>query len=421
MVVVCLFAQAAFVQPASGFTLEEAISLALTRNERARSAVEEARAADARVGRARAFLFPSLTATGAYSYRPELERGNTDRETTEGTIVAEQTILDFRSFPLLGQARHLRAAARLTAEDARRLLAFDTAEAFLTVLNAQQVARAAEERLEFAERNLREIRVRFDAELVGSNDVTRAELEVASAERELVRARGALRVSHLGLENLTATDIDDTLAVPAELLAEAERPVAALAAEMPPAATNRPDLLAERARVAALRSSAREPLGRYFPALGASAVGRSAEDDGASGRDENWTIGLGLTWNLFDGGIRESERAERRALARAAELDLSNLERAVAFEVETAQVRIESDQASLARAEVAVQAARRNAAETAELYRQGLARALEVVDANVQVFEAEVERAAAQYSLVLALLGLRSSAGLDPLPAEVSR
>jgi len=132
-------------------------------------------------------------------------------------------------------------------------------------------------------------------------------------------------------------------------------------------------------------------------------------------------VALGLTWPLLTGGAIAADRAERSALARAAELQLQDLERQVSVEVASARVALESEQASLARAEVAVEVARRNAVETAELYRQGLARALEVVDANVQLFEAEVERAGAQYALARALLELRAARGLDPLEREEER
>ena len=70
---------------------------------------------------------------------------------------------------------------------------------------------------------------------------------------------------------------------------------------------------------------------------------------------------------------------------------------------------------------MAVDAGRKNANEAAILYRQGLARALEVTDANVARFEAEVGFARSQYAVALTLLGLRSALGLDPSGKEAGR
>jgi outer membrane protein TolC len=410
--------------PAAGLTLEEAINLALTRNERAAAADEETRAAEARVGQARSFLLPDLTLLGDYTRRThETTRtvgGVTtlqSREAREARLNLEQTLFDAQAWPLLQSAKRAREAARYDARDTKRLLAYETAETFLTVLAADRVARAAAERLELAERNREEVQVRFGAQLVGSNDVTLAELEAASAEREVVRVRGLARTARLNLGQLLAVEVaeSDSLTVPGELIVAASRPVAEFPVPKSQAVERRPDVQAERARTAAAHSIATEPLMRYLPDLDFLGTAWSTNDRGANVEDPDWTVGLGLTWELFDGFQRESERSERAALARAAELDLAHLERRVEVDVETAQVAVESQQASLARSEVAVDAARRNLTETSELYRRGLVRAFEVVDANVQLFEAEVERTGAQYELGLAYLDLRAAVGLDPL------
>ena len=411
---------AGFAPAAAALTLREAIAQALARNERGRSADETARAADARVWRARSFLLPSITLTGDYTRRGSDGRDLvlSGRDARVGRVSVEQTIFDAQAWPLLRQAQRAREASRFDAASAKRLLAYDTAASFLSVLNSEQVARAAAERSDLARQSLNEIRIRFDAGLVGSNDVTRAELEAASAERELVTARGAARTARLALGLLLDAPVEDSLAVPDDLLASAARPIPPGSLDVATAADRRPDIRSERARVSALRMGALEPLARYLPDLVATGTARSSAGSVNDVRDQDWTAGLSLRWELFDGGGREADRAERAALARAAGLALSNLERTAANEMETARVGVESQQASLARSRVAVEAARRNALEASELYRRGLTRALEVVDANVQLFEAEVGQAGAEFALALAFLDLRSALGLDPLDPE---
>lgn len=406
---------------ASALTLREAIAQALERNERAHSAEEIARAAEARVWRARSFLLPTITLSGDYTRRGSdgedlLLNG---REARVGRVAVSQTIFDAQAWPLLRQAKRARDASRHDAAGAKRLLAYDTAASYLSVLNSEQVARAAAQRFEFARQSLGEIRSRFDAGLVGSNDVTRAELEAASAERELVIARGAARTARLALSLLLDASIEsDSLSVPEDLLVSAARAIPPGSFDVEAAADRRPDIRSERARVSALRAGALEPLARYLPDLVATGTARSSAGSVNDVRDQDWTAGLSLRWEIFDGGGREAERSERVALARAAGLALENLERTAANEMETARVDLESQQASLTRSRVAVEAARKNAVEATELYRRGLTRALEVVDANVQLFEAEVGQAGSEFALALSYLNLRSALGLDPLEPE---
>ena len=64
-------------------------------------------------------------------------------------------------------------------------------------------------------------------------------------------------------------------------------------------------------------------------------------------------------------------------------------------------------------------AARKNVEETATLYRQGLATALELTDANDSRFEAEIGYSGAEYAMALAYLALRQAVGLDPIGTEL--
>ncbi|HET9888218.1 MAG TPA: TolC family protein, partial [bacterium] len=210
--------------------------------------------------------------------------------------------------------------------------------------------------------------------------------------------------------------IEGELVVPRNLLDLAVLP----ASPSGKAAEQRLDYLAEEERTEALRQSAKEPAMRYLPDLEFRGEAWSTNESGFNERNEDWNMGLGLSWDLFDGGEREAEHGERKAIARRAQWNLANQERAVDVDVETARVALESEQASLTRSEVAVSAAERNAREVAELYRQGLVRALELVDANFQLFNAQVERTNAQYALAVAYLGFRASEGLDPFEKEAA-
>lgn len=59
--------------------------------------------------------------------------------------------------------------------------------------------------------------------------------------------------------------------------------------------------------------------------------------------------------------------------------------------------------------------ARRSATEAEILYRQGLAKAIELIDANDQRFNAEVNYATSEFNVATAYLALRRATGLDPL------
>lgn len=407
-------------------TLERAVALAAERNETVLAAQKRAVAADARVARARAFFFPELAVTGTYTRRlHETVREVAGeqvvvqtRNALGATATARMALFDARGYPLYRAARLEGEAAELDAREARRVVAFEAADAFLTTLGNQQVYEAARRRLDFARQSLQDAKARAEAGLASTNDVTRAELEVSSAEVQLAAARGTADTSRLELGFLLVSPVQGELALPEPLLAQAAGSAEQPAGIEKEAEARRLDILSARLKVQAQEEAAREPLARLFPSLGVTGQYRLTNEAGLAGRRGDGFLALDLTWNLFDGGERYAERRERVALAQALDLETTARTRRVGVDIQRAQVQLTNAQAALRQSELAAAQARRNAEETGILYRQGLSTALAVADASLRLFEAEVAMAQARYVLGVALLDLRAAVGLDPLGKE---
>lgn len=419
-----------------GMTLERAVRQAAERYEGPRAAVERARAADARVDRAHAGFLPDLTLKGTYTRNafetkkylttpgamgtpPTSMTTTTQHYNAFGADAALNMMLfNASAFPLLKQAKLDREAADLRATDASRLAGFDAALAFLSVLGSEQVVAAAERRVQLARTNVDEARARTAAGLAGSNDVTRAELEVASAERDLVRARGDVGAARLELGHLVGEAVDGPLVVPDALLEDA-RGTTPAPDTLAPSARKRLDVAAAEKSTEALEASSDEPLMRTVPTLDLFGKVRTTNETGLSAHDVDGSLGLTLTWILFDGGERYAEHDERVALARADAIDAEGLSRRAELELRGAANALRTGQATAVQAEVAVRAAEQNSRETGELYKNGLTPALAVADAVAQLFTAEVDLVRARYGVAQALLEMRRAAGFDALGKEV--
>jgi outer membrane protein TolC len=416
----------AFAQ-SGGITMEQVITLATSGRESVLAAQQRAEAADHQVGRARAQFLPDLTLTGTYTRRMyETQRmvgGDLVTVQTHNALNANatlgMTIFDARTFPAFRQARLQRDAAKLTAADAKRLAAFDAATSYLDVLNAQKVVSAAERRLELAKETLAQASQRSKAGLAGSNDATRAELEQVSAERDLTRVQGDLKRARLMLEYVVNARLEGALTEPVDLLDAAMRAPTKAGKLSANAQAQRLDLRAARQLTLALDASADEAGLRWVPALTAQAQIRTTNEAGLNGRTWDGFAGLTLTWMLWDGGERGADEASRRAEAIAADFEWRAFEREVDRQVKDALVALRTGQATERQAEAAAKAARQNSRETNQLYRQGLATALAQADANVRLFEAEVEWIRARYDTARALLDVRRALGLDPLGRAV--
>ncbi len=414
---------------AEPLTIEKAIELAVTRNERVAASDALRDAADARIRRARSFFFPELEITGTYTRRGHgtiRDLGGDDQVVIQSRNAESSlsriswTLFDARAFPLYRQAKILHDASTLDARQERRLVAYETADAYLLTLGLEAVRDAAVRRRDFARESLEDAAARFDAGLVSSNDVTRAELDLANAELELSRSEAAVATAYLSLGSLLVSDVEEPLFVPSHLLDAASQQSPEIQSDLvDQALEQRFDFQADLLGVEAAREFSREPALRYVPSLDLAGTYRTTNESGFSGRTHDESASLTLTWELFDGGEGLAERAERLSTLRAAELGISLRSRSIEVEIRQAAALLTSEQAAIRQAASAVKAATKNSVESSELYREGLATALERSVATVQLFEAEVSEVRAKYALALAYLNLRAAKGLDPLPSIV--
>lgn len=394
-----------------GLRLEDAIQLALTRNERARIAELDVVIADAGVARARTAFLPVLSASGNDTLHPR----DTPRDTANGALTLNQPLIEPPAWPLYDQAKHELAGQRAQSADDRRQVAFDAARAFIAVLLADQVVQAAQRKLDTARADLADTDAQARAQLVSSNDVTRARIGLASSERELASDQGNLDAAYIQLALVIKARVVPGLVVPAALLDTGTQAVPPGDVLVARSLARRPDLAARKELALAAHAFAREPRMRWFPTLGLVGQLTASSQADRSGHDVTGTAALTASWTIFDAGARSADARARDAQAAIADLTTDSLIRTIDAQVRTAAVALVSAQQALAAAQGAMVAARKSADETAILYHQQLAKAIELLDANEQRFAAEVNFAVAQFSVASAYLALRQAMGLDPL------
>ncbi|MDI1446293.1 TolC family protein [Polyangium sp. 6x1] len=405
---------------AGSLTLEQAVRQALAHHERAGKAPLRVEAAEGQLDRARSAFLPSLVAGANATVRGTPDRIGRQLFGT-GTLTLTQPLLNPSAIPQYTQAKRQLAAERWGAVEDRRSLAFDTARAFLVVLTRERVLEAATRRLERARANQQNADARAQAGLASTNDVTRALLETAAAAREVAQAEGNVATAYLELGFLVGSPVTGPLSAPDRTTRAAESGGVRAEDEVKQAEARRPDLRSAAERTAALRASAQEPLYRLAPTLSLSAQVRFNPAPAPPDTTHDETLQVNLTWPLFDAGARYGDRKTRVAQAESQALDERQLRRSVATDIGIARATLKAARESYRIAEEAVAAARKNTAETEILYQQGLARAIELVDANARRFEAEVALATAKLSMEQAYLELRFALGQGPTDDDTER
>ena len=412
-------AQSPAPPPASGgLTLDQAVQLTLSRNERAKISDLNVVVAEAAEQKAFTAFLPILTATGAdtqSAYPP----ARTNNNIGTSAVTLNQPLLNASAFPLYAQARKLADAQRSQNVDDRRLLGFTAASAFFAVLNAQDIVQAAQHQFDTAKANLDTAKARSESQLSSSNDLTKAQVDMANAAHEVENDKGTLDNALVQLAFTINAPAPAPLAPPAPTLAAAQKAPGPADALLRFALDHRPDVLVAKYQAAAAQDFASEPMMRLIPTVGMQGQASGTTNSGATGHWNQETLTTTLTWTLFDAGVRYADKHSRDAQANIADLNLQYLARNVDAQVRSAVALLVAAQAAFLVSADGVKFAIQNVDETAILYRQGLATALELTTANDSRFTAEVNYASAEFTMAQAYLGLRQALGLDALGTEL--
>jgi outer membrane protein TolC len=401
-------------------TLQEAVDLALATNERAIKAPARVEAAVGGVDRARSAFLPTLTAVGSGAWSSNADR-NGRNFAGDGIVIVNQPLVNPSAFPLYSQARHALTSERWGAVEDLRLLAFDTANAFVTALSTQQLLIAAQQRQERAQADMNDSAARAQAGLTSTNDVTRASLAVATAQAQVLAAQGNLQRAYLQLAYLIGRPVTGALVAPERTTSSARHGAWNPDEIARRAEDRRPDVKSANEHTEAMFQSAREPLYRLIPTLGLQATLRQIIDPGPTDIATSSSASLTLTWTIYDAGIRYADRRTRLAQAVSASLDEHALRRSVASDIAIAVAELRAARGVLQVAEEAVVTAQKNTDETTILYKQGLAKAIEVTDANATRYDTEVTLATAKLGMEQAYLNLRFALGLGPVSDELPK
>jgi outer membrane protein TolC len=335
-----------------------------------------------------------------------------DKNQLAGQLEASQAILAPQLWFLIPNASRGEKVAALSVDDLRRNVLFAVAETYYGVASARQAFQVSERLLETSQRQERDARVRFQAGTVAKVALIRAEIDRARAEQDLRRARNTYESAKLALANLLDRDTNFEVVNPPEPPIPPDRDSLEQTA-----LRARPDVQAARLQVDIERGNRGAAVARYLPNVGAFGRYQVSNTGGFTGQSDQWQVGIGLQWQLLDGGLRESDIRETGARIAEAEAAATSAENRARLEVRQALLDLESAQANAIKARERRDLAAENQRLVDVSYRAGAATAVEQADATDELRTAEiaavVDQLAAQVS---ALRVLRAAGEFEPDP-----
>lgn len=304
----------------SPLSLSQVVDTALCANPQTREAWANARSQAALLGVAEAAWLPTVTATAGSGRN---RSNGTDNDQRSLGLTASWLLFDFGARSAnIENARQLLEAANATRDATVQSVFLAAVQAFYQAQSADASLAATREAEKAAEQSFRVADAKYAVGSAAPADKLQAQTAYSQAQLARITAEGALKTAQGALAAVLGRD--------------AHRPVALVAAELAPAATDfakdvnalveearrrRPDLLAAQAQVKAAEAGVDSARAAHLPSVSLGVTATDTKTGGVENR--NGTLGVTLSVPLFTGFSTtykvQSAEAQREAKAAQAE------------------------------------------------------------------------------------------------------
>ncbi len=233
-------------------------------------------------------------------------------------------------------ARYGINSADLELENALQTVRQQATVYYFNILQCRNLIKVEEDNVRTLQEHLKNVNAQFRAGTVAKADILSTEVRLANAQQALINAQNDYDIAVATLDNYILLSAD-TIINPQDTLTYTKYNVN-LETCTAYALENRPDAAAADYAIKRAESNIRAAKAGYAPSVNAVASAGLSSNNfpfKPNSDGESWSIGLNASWNVFDGGITETQ-------VRQAEAALVNAKEAAATTREAIQLEVQS-------------------------------------------------------------------------------
>ena len=408
-------------------TLAEVERVAIQQQPQLLVAKANTSVAEAQADQARAPMLPQVTGSAAYSrqtgnFAPRPGAIPTAAGATSWSLsqtydywnfglTATQLIYDFGQTSGKYRAASLNADAQRAAELTTRVqIVLNVRRAYFNARANKDLVDVARETLDDQNKHLMQVQGYVQVGTQPPIALAQQKAAVANAQVQLITAQNNYETAKAqlnqaaGIPTGTEYDVADEDMPP---IADEDQPLEVLASK---AIAARPELAVLVKQREVQQASLTAARGGYGPAIAASA---GATDSGLQ-LDQmvpNWSVGVGVTWPIFQGGLTTGLVRQAEAGLESVDAQRSLEELQVRLDVDSARLAVRAAKATIGAVEDALNSAREQLRLAEQRYATGVGNIIELVDAQVAYTGAAAQVVQARYGLASARAQLLAALG----------
>lgn len=288
---------------------------------------------------------------------------------------------------------------------------------YFNMLNAGNMKNLRTESVDRLQAHLDNVIAQYNVGIVARADVLRSEVELANAKQDLITASNEYDVAEATLNNIIGTPLNTTLTLKDTLqYVPYDNDMAYCLAY---SEEHRPELKQAEYGVDAAEAALVVARSGHMPKIYANASNNWGGDGSNWPGDdnENWSVGVTASMNIFDSGVTWSKiHAAQEALVQAKETQ-RQVKDAVELEVRTDYLNMREAEKRITTAQVAVASAEEDYHIAVVRYQAGVGTNIDVMDAQEALTQAKTNYYQALYNYNTSKAALNTSMGVGvPVP-----
>lgn len=317
----------------------------------------------------------------------------------------------------IGQAKANYRSMLSAEEQAYNEMKETATTGYFNMLNATNMKALRQESVDRLQAHLDNVIAQYNVGIVARADVLRSEVELANAQQNYITASNEYDVAEATLNNIIGTPLGTTLLLKDRLQYEPyENDMAYCLAY---SEQHRPELKQAEYAIDSAEAALVVARSGHMPKVYANASNNWGGNgsDWPGDDDENWSVGVTASMNVFDSGVTWSKiHAAQENLAKAKESQ-RQIKDNVELEVRTDYLSMREAEKRITTAQVAVASAEEDYHIAVVRYQAGVGTNIDVMDAQEALTQAKTNYYQALYNYNTSKAALNTSMGVGvPVP-----
>ena len=363
----------------------------------------------------RSGYFPQIDLTGsasrtdgAFVFNPSFPPRQQQYNNYTAGIAVQQMLFDFgRTNNSVSADEQFLNASDFDLKAARENVIMNVQVNYYSYLESQYIEKVNEETLTQAEEHLKIAEAFYKVGSRPQYDVTNAEVEVANANLNLIRAKNQVRIARLQLNNSMGVYIPGSYTTTDSLKAVIEN--ISLDSAKGTAVDSRSELKSSYLVLSAGKSLISAAWDQNLPIL--SAYGNYNWSGFNLPLYSRWNAGINFTLPIFQGFYVNAQVQKAEANVELAQANLDVLKQAILLDVEQNYLSLDEAKNRIDAAKQLVIQAEENFKLATGRYKSGVGSATEITDAQLALSNAKTTNIQAVYDYLTALIRLKKSMG----------